>query len=311
MGLRPYLWVMCKASSRHFDTLDERPVGIRRDEERAATPAVLPPPPGLIIEDLQVPVSGGSITVRSYRPAIAGPTPVHLYAHGGSFWSGSLDQIDPMARRYAWTAQCRVLSIEYRRAPEHTWPTAADDYYAVLTWAVENADELQIEPDRVSVGGASCGGTLAAVATLMARDRGGPAVMFQLLEIPGLDMTLSQPSMRELASGYIVTAAALKQGYDYYLPPEVDRAQPYVSPLLADDLSGLPPATILTCEFDPLRDDGENYARRLRAAGVRAELIRADGHIHASTYSKSKLLPSARRYQQLTAQALRRAYATA
>src|SRR5581483_4465813 len=117
----------------------------------------------------------------------------------------------------------------------------------------------------ISVGGVSCGAALAAVCTLMSRDRNGPPIMFQLLEIPGLDMTMSQPSMDELATGYIITKAALAQGNDYYLPPEVDRTHPYVSPLLAQDLSGLPPATILTCEYDPLRDDGNHYAERLRA----------------------------------------------
>jgi acetyl esterase len=302
---------MCKAASDHFDVLDERPVDIRRAEEQSKTPAPPASTAGLVVEDLQVPVDGGSITVRSYRPSNDRPTPLHLFAHGGSYWSGNLDQVDPTARRYAWAAQCRVLSIDYRRAPEHTWPTAAEDYYAVLEWAVSGADELRIEVDRVSVGGVSCGGTLAAVATLMARDRSGPAIMFQMLEIPGLDMTMSQPSLRQLASGYIVTYDALKQGNDYYLPPDVDRTQPYVSPLLADDLSGLPPATILTCEYDPLRDDGESYARRLREAGVEVELIRAAGHIHGSTYSPSRLLPSARRYQAKTAESLRRAYATA
>jgi acetyl esterase len=146
------------------------------------------------------------------------------------------------------------------------------------------------------------------VATLMARDRGGPTVIFQLLEIPSTDSTMSQPSMKTLANGYIVTAAVLAQGYDYYLPPGVDRSHPYASPLLAEDLAGLPPAMVLTCEYDPLRDEGEAYARRLRAAGVAVQAIRAKGHIHSSTYSSSRLLPSARRYQLMTARALHRAY---
>src|SRR5581483_10860943 len=134
----------------------------------------------------------------SYRPRTSRPTPLHVFAHGGSYWAGNLDQVDPTARRYAWAAQCRVLSIDYRQAPEHTWPTAAEDFYAVLRWAFAHADELRVEADRNSVGGVSCGAALAAVCTLMSRDRNGPPIMFQLLEIPGLDMTMSQPSMDEL-----------------------------------------------------------------------------------------------------------------
>lgn len=310
MALRPYLWVMCKAASGHFDVLDERPVDVRRAEEQSKTPVPPASTPGLRVEELQVPVSGATITVRSYRPANDRLTPLHIFAHGGSYWAGNLDQVDPIARRYAWSAQCRVLSVDYRLAPEHTWPTAAEDFYSVLEWAVGHAEQLRIEADRVSVGGVSCGAALAAVATLMSRDRNGPPIMFQMLEIPGLDMTMSQPSMAQLASGYIVTRAALAQGNDYYLPPDVDRTHPYVSPLLADNLSGLPKATILTCEYDPLRDDGDNYAQRLRDAGVEVELIQAAGHIHGSTYSPSRWLPSARRYQRMTAESLRRAYAT-
>jgi acetyl esterase len=311
--------VVCKAASRHPAALDERPVHVRRAEtasraaDKAASKAASKPPPpptkdGLIVRDLEVPVDSATMTVRSYRPDIAGELPLHLYAHGGSFWSGNLDQVDAMSRLYAASAQCVVLSIDYRLAPEHTWPTAAEDYYAALEWAVAHAGELGVDVDRVSVGGVSCGANLAAVVTLMARDRGGPSLVFQLLEIPSTDATMSQPSMRTLASGYLITAAALAQGYDYYLPPGVDRTHPYASPLLADDLAGLPPAMILTCEFDPLRDEGEAYARLLRAHGVAVAAVRARGHIHSSTYSSSPLLPSARKYRLLTVDALRRAY---
>jgi acetyl esterase len=303
------VWVVCKAAARHPAKLDERPVDVRRAEERRST--VPPPQDGVIVEDLTVAVDAATITVRSYRLDCAGPLPLHLYAHGGSFWSGTIDQLDLIARRYAATARCRVLSIGYRLAPEHAWPTAVEDYYAVLVWAVANAADLGVDVRRVSVGGASSGANLATVATMMSRDRGGPRIMHQLLEIPVTDMTMGQPSVTSLGTGYIVTRAALEQGYDYYLPPGVDRTHPYVSPLLADDLAGLPPATILTCEFDPLRDEGEAYAVRLREAGVDVESIRAKGHIHSSTYSESRWLPSARKYQRRLAAALRRAYETA
>ena len=307
--LRPYLWVVCKAAARHPAVLDERPPAERRARAAARKRVVPPPDDGLIVEDLEVPVPGSAIPVRSYRPAASAVLPVHLYAHGGSFWSGDIDQVDPMARRYARTAGCRVLSIGYRLAPEHQWPTGVEDYYAVLEWTAAHAGELNVDPSRISVGGGSCGGNFAAIVAQLARERGGPRIMFQLLEIPSMDGTFSYPSMTTLGTGYLVTKADLQHGWSYYVPAGVDRTDPHISPIFAKDLSGLPPALILTCEYDPLRDEGEAYANRLRAAGVPVQLIRANGHIHSSTYSRSRFLPSAGRYQRITAEALRQAYA--
>ena len=311
MGLRPYVWLVCAAARRHPRPLDGRPPAERRGEQgRRLKPPE--PAPDLDIEDIEVPTDHGAVHVRSYRPklskhAVRTRTGVHLFAHGGSFWGGNLDQVDHMARRYARTAQCRVLSIDYRLAPEYQWPAAIEDYYGVLAWVAENAAALDVDPRRISVGGLSSGANLAAVATLLARGRRGPEICHQILEIGCFDATQSSASMAEFATGFLVTTAELDQGWEYYLPTGTDFKDPFVSPLFAEDHSGLPPATILTAEFDPLRDEGEAYAEKLREAGVAVELIRARGHIHSSTYSRSIWLPSARRYQRRTARALRRA----
>jgi acetyl esterase len=312
MGLRPYVWLVCTAARRHPTPLDTRPPAERRAEQGRRL-KVPPAEADLEIEDLEVSVPHGTVRVRSYRPAssrhsVAARTGAHLFAHGGSFWGGNLDQVDAMARRYARTARCRVVSIDYRLAPENPWPAAVEDYYAVLCWVAENAAELGVNPGRISVGGVSCGANLAAVTTLLARDRRGPAICHQILEVGCFDATQSYPSMTEFATGYLVTTAELDQGWEYYLPVGTDFKDPLVSPLFAEDHSRLPPATVLTCEFDPLRDEGEAYVERLREAGVPVELIRARGHIHSSTYSRSIWLPSARWYQRRVASALRRAH---
>jgi acetyl esterase len=170
---------------------------------------------------------------------------------------------------------------------------------------VGQADVLQVDAKRVAVGGVSVGAGMAVVVAMMARDRGGPRLIFQLLEIPVTDLTGSQASMATFASGYLCTRAELLEGYAFYVPDPAQRSDPYASPLLAPDLSGLPPAMVLTCEYDPLRDEGEAMAARLREAGSSTRLVRAKGHVHSSTYTQR--LRSARRYQYMTADALRAA----
>jgi acetyl esterase len=170
-----------------------------------------------------------------------------------------------------------------------------------------NATELGIDTARVSIGGASAGGNLAAVVALMARDRGGPPLVFQHLEVPVTDLTMSSPSIAENGEGYLLTKAGMEQCCAYYLDEPADAKHPFASPLLAHDVSGLPPALVVTCEFDPLRDEGEAYAERLRAAGVPTELLRMDGHIHGSM-GFTKLLPSAREYRNRVLETLRGVY---
>jgi acetyl esterase len=259
--------------------------------------------------DLLVPVAGGQIMIRIYRPVDRAltPMPIHLYLHGGSFWLDSVEVYDPICRWFASTVDCQLVSVDYRLAPEHPYPTATEDAYAALCWVAEHARGLAVDRDRLSVGGFSAGGNLATVLTLMTRDRSGPAVCFQALQSPITDLTLNHPSLTEFGAGYGLTRASLVEAYGFYLTDSKQALEPYASPLLATDLSGLPPAFISTCEYDPLRDEGEAYGRRLSAVGVPVETHRIAGHVHASIYL-TRVLPSAREAMQRAADALRRAY---
>jgi len=262
----------------------------------------------IAILDLAVPVAGGQILIRAYRPAQAGgPLPTHLYMHGGSFWLGSVQSYDPFCRWLARAVGCQVISVDYRLAPEHPYPTGLEDCYAALTWVTDHAAGLAVDRGRLSVGGFSAGGGLAASLTLMSRDRSGPAICFQALQAPVTDLTLSQPSIAEFATGYGLTRASLAEAYAFYLTEPAQAREPYASPLLAEDLTGLPPAYIGTSEFDPLRDEGEAYGRRLIQAGVPVETYRARGHVHASIYL-TRFLPSARAAGRRMVGALQRAY---
>jgi acetyl esterase len=267
-----------------------------------------PGPDVAAVADRTVPVDGGEIGVRVYTPDGDGPFPAHVYFHGGGFWLGDLDYCDITARELCAGAGCVVVSVDYRLAPEHKFPTGAEDSYAALGWAAAHAEELGIDPDRISVGGASAGGNLAAVASLMARDRGGPPLVLQVLDIPVTDITMACASITENGEGYLLTKGAIEQYCDYYLADPADAKNPFASPLLADDLSGLPPAVVMTAEFDPLRDEGEQYAERLATAGVPVTAKRWNGHVHGSL-SMTALIPSARDWRQAVIDALRAAYA--
>jgi len=229
-----------------------------------------------------VAVAGGEITVRVYTPLGAGPFPAHLYLHGGGFWLGHPHHFDNGSQALAAGAECVVASVDYRLAPEFKFPTAPEDCYAALLWLVENAGALNVDATRISVGGGSAGGNLTAVVSLMARDRGGPPLVFQVLEIPVVDLTMSFPSINENGTGYILTKEGMESYRGYYVRDEADKKDPYASPIFADDLSGLPPALVMTAEFDPLRDEGIVYALRMLEAGVSVELHSFPGTFHGS-----------------------------
>ncbi len=276
------------------------PVAQRREQvhagidlQQAHTVEPVPTAPHV---DCRVRVAGGAITVRVYRSEVTETVGCHLFVHGGGWWMGTLDQSDLACSRIAYRVGCAVVSVAHRWAPEHRFPVPVEDCYAALGWVASTAAELGLDAGRISVGGVSSGANLAAAATLMARDRGAPDVLAQSLEVPMLDLTMSQASIDDLAHGAMLTRERLALEVADYCHPE-DRSDPYASPLLAPDLAGLPPALIATAEYDLLRDDGEQYAARLRAAGVPAIAVRWPGHLHGSL-GMTRLAPSADEWHQ-------------
>ena len=259
--------------------------------------------------DFQVPVEGGEITVRRYCPEGTGPFPALVYYHGGGFWIGTLDHSDGRCRALANDAQCVVVSVAYRLAPEAKFPVPVEDSYAALRWVAGHAELLNIDLARLAVGGASAGGNLAAVTALLARDRGGPELVLQVLEVPTTDLTLSQPSMEENANAPMLTKASCERCRELYLKDLSDAHNPLASPLLAGDLSRLPPAIVMTMEFDPLRDEGAAYARRMRDAGVPVEYVMWPGQFHGSQNMRLLIPEESAEYNRVIVQGLRTAFA--
>ncbi len=229
-------------------------------------------------------VNGGTIDLLVFTPRADGPLPVHLYLHGGGWALGSIDylHVDIVCRERCVGARCVVVAVDYRKAPEHKFPIPLADCMAALQWVADNAIALGVRADAITVGGQSAGANLAAALALKVRDEGGPAIGFQLLEVPSLDLTFSQPSHSAYATGYMLTRQDMEGFRAAYLHSDEDMTHPFVSPLLADDLTGLPPAHLMAAEYDPLRDDALAYAHRLHAAGVAAFYSLQRGHIHVS-----------------------------
>ncbi|HSS12009.1 MAG TPA: alpha/beta hydrolase, partial [Acidimicrobiales bacterium] len=222
-----------------------------------------------------------------------------------------LDSHDATCRTLANGSGAVVVSVDYRLAPEHRFPAAPEDAYAATLWAAQHAAELGADATRMAVAGDSAGGNLAAVVPLMARDRGGPLLRFQLLVYPVTDVSPTRddyPSKSDNATGYFLTAEHIEWYRDKYLPNGHDGSAPYVSPVHATDVAGLPPALVITAEYDPLRDEGEAYGRKLNDAGVPAEIERCAGMFHGF-FGMSTILDGATAANERAAAALRRALA--
>lgn len=220
------------------------------------------------------------VRVRVYRPSVDRPLPAVVFFHGGGWTMGSIETHDAYCRRLAHASGWVVISVDYRLAPEHKFPTGLQDAFAAVCWAAERADELGLDARRIAVAGDSAGGNLAAAVALLARDHEGPRLCLQLLIYPALDCRFDTPSYKENARGYHLTRAAMIWAWGHYLNSPRDGESPYASPLRAADLRGLPPAMIITTQYDPLRDEGEAYARRLRGAGVPVTCKQYPGMIH-------------------------------
>lgn len=233
------------------------------------------------VEDLKIPThDGDNIGLRLYTPEGNGPFPVFVYYHGGGWVLGDLEVIDPIMRRLANATKSLVVSVDYRLAPEFKFPIPAEDCYTATKWVAENIQKYNGDPNRIAVGGDSAGGNLAAVIPLMAKDRNGPKISLQVLLYPVTDFDTTTPSYIENGKGNYLETPAMHWFNDQYLNHEVDKKNPYAAPLQARDLSGLPPALVITAEYDVLRDEGEAYAKRLQEAGVLVELKRFEGQIH-------------------------------
>jgi acetyl esterase len=260
------------------------------------------------IENRKIPGPAGDIPVRIYTPEGHGPFPVLVFIHGGGWVICDLDTHDAPCRFLTNHAKCVTVSIDYRLAPEHKFPAGVEDCWAAVRWIGANAALVDGDPERIAIGGDSAGGNLSAVVAQLARNHGAPKLVFQLLVYPatetGLD-TYSHKTFRD----YFLTSESIKWFWGHYLKSDEDKKDPRVAPALTENLAGLPPALVITAEFDPLRDEGEAYGERLRAAGVPVKVTRYDGMIHGF-YSMYHVLDKGREALQESATALRRAFET-
>ena len=243
------------------------------------------------VNDDAVPVEGGEVPVRIYQPAGAARALI-VYYHGGGWVIGALDEFDVLARQLVDRTGATVVLVDYRLAPEHRYPVAAEDSWAALVWIADHLEELAGSRVPLIVAGDSAGGNLSAIVAQRAKAEGGPDISLQVLVYPVTDADLDNASYTDPANQLLLSRDAMIWFWDHYAPDPEDRKNPDASPLRADDLSGLPPAVVLTAEHDPLRDEGEAYADKLRAAGVPVQHQRFDGQMHAF-FTMVNVLPGA------------------
>jgi acetyl esterase len=262
------------------------------------------PEPVWEVTGLEVPGPDSTLPLRVYRPTAGDRMPTLVYLFGGGWTLGSLDTSDAICRSLANAAGCLVVAVGYRLAPEARFPAAVEDCYAGARWVAGHAADIGADPARIAVGGDSAGGNLAAAVTLLARERGGPDLVGQVLVYPNTDHGADTPSLRDSTDPTWFNRHSVAWYWNHYLADPADGADPLASPLRAGDLSGLPPALVITAEYDPLRDEGESYARRLVEAGVPVRLSRYDGMAHGF-FAMAGVLDDAVRARAEVARALR------
>ena len=281
------------------------PAEARRQATERFKPVAGTPEPVHSVENRRIPGPAGEIPVRVYTPDAPAPRPAMVYFHGGGWVICDLDTHDVICRAIARRAGAVVVSVDYRLAPESKFPAAVDDCYAATGWVASNAETLGIDRARISVGGDSAGGNLGAAISLKSRDEQGPPIALQAMVYPVTDLSsFSTPSYQEFAESHQLTRNMMEWFRAHYLANIEDAANPYASPLLARDLTGLPPALIITAECDLLRDEGEAYAARLAEAGVQVTCTRYPGMIHPF-FSLSGVIPQALDAIQQVADAVR------
>ncbi|WP_018681456.1 alpha/beta hydrolase [Actinokineospora enzanensis] len=260
------------------------PEGVPAAEMRATFAASWTMPDNLEpvgrVHERTIPGPAGELVVRVYEPTGEGPFPGLVWFHGGGWVIGSLVENEAACRTLCREAETVVVSVDYRLAPEHPFPAAADDAYAAITWVQEHGAELGIDTERVAVAGESAGANLAAVGCLMIKDRGGRQPLLQVMACPVIAPPDDRPSYLDFATGHFLTRSSMEWFFEQYARDKSDLDNPYLNPLAAPDLSDLPPALVMTAEYDVLRDEGEEYAHRLMDAGVPTELVRYHGQIH-------------------------------
>ena len=264
------------------------------------------------VEDRDIPGPHGPIRIRLYWPEGGDPTaplPVYINFHGGGYVVLNIDTHDNVCRTLCKGAECIVVGVDYRKAPENKFPKPTDDAWASLRWVAENCAEIGADPARIAVGGDSAGGCLAAVTAQRAKREGGPPLVFQLLVYPVTDTREDRDSYQAFGEGYVLTAESMAWFFDCYFNGDAERSDIAAAPIRADDLSGLPPAMVMTASHDPLFDEGLAYAERLKAAGVPTEYLNYEGHIHGFWTATNRMDIAAEAHAAACA-ALRKAFGT-
>lgn len=262
------------------------------------------------VVNIAIPAEHGEIAARSYAPVAASsePLPTLVYFHGGGWVIGSVETHDGLCRMIANGSGCRVISVDYRLAPENKFPGPVEDAMTAVIWIEKNAAQLGVDANRLAVGGDSAGGNLAAVVAQIAKAKGGPKIAFQMLLFPVTQIGDETRSLREYAEGYLLERKTLEWFYAHYLPADADKKDPRISPLYAEDVSGLPPAYVMLGGFDPLHDEGLAYAEKLRAANVSVTVADYPDMVHVFIYLQA-VLPQAAEALNAAAKALKAALA--
>lgn len=290
-----------------YETLT--PVEARAQYDAASAGVQGDPPVPFETREIEIPGPGGALPARVYRATDDAALPLLVFFHGGGYVFGSLNSHDAACRHLCVEAECIVVSIDYRLAPEHRFPAAVDDAWAATRWISDHAAALGGDPTRLAVGGDSAGGNLAAVVCQLAKAEGAPGIVFQLLIYPGTDLSLSLPSHKKFGEGYLLTSNLIDWFMDHYFAPGSDRTDPRASPLFAEDCAGLPPALILSAGYDPLQDEDRAYVEKLGAAGVPVLYSHYEGMLHGFI-TMPGFLDKAREALNECAGALRTAFET-